>query len=278
MAPLWQSELDENLARWREAMRPIDEAAKRWQESMRPVQEAVARIARQFDFKAFAPLTRHFEWLAEQQKQCEQLEASGWLPHRSSPFHLIRSNGDEADTLNEAVHAYYQEQWENVREDFAAGISSCDIDDEAKQTFAEALAAHSAGLYRCAPRLLYPEIERVARLEIHGGALDKMASQDRLRQLVGELCPADMASTGVPGLRFYRALTEHLYAHMKDADAVTLAASNPVPNRHAALHGIVSYRSERSSLNAIIVADYLFQAISVLKRLSAGSANEPTTR
>ena len=37
---------------------------------------------------------------------------------------------------------------------------------------------------------------------------------------------------------------------------------DPVPNRHAAMHGYVSYSSPQNSLNAIFVADYMFRLIS----------------
>ena len=36
---------------------------------------------------------------------------------------------------------------------------------------------------------------------------------------------------------------------------------NPVPNRHAALHGFVTYDSPQNSLNAIFIADYIFRII-----------------
>jgi hypothetical protein len=167
------------------------------------------------------------------------------------------------------VQSHYEEQWAEVSADLSAGIEACDLDREAKDCFLEAIAAHGAGLYRCAPRLLFPEVERVARIELHGGALDRMASQQRLVGLIADLTPAEMASTGVTGLRFYRKLTEHLYENLKDPESVAVAAADPVPNRHAAIHGIVSYTSAKSSLNAVLVADYLLQAISTIKRLAA---------
>ena len=36
---------------------------------------------------------------------------------------------------------------------------------------------------------------------------------------------------------------------------------NPVPNRHAAIHGFVTYDSSQNSLNAIFIADYVFRII-----------------
>ncbi len=45
-------------------------------------------------------------------------------------------------------------------------------------------------------------------------------------------------------------------------------AQDPVPNRHAAVHGLVSYSSMQNSLNTIFMADYIFQVISFLKNPS----------
>ena len=36
---------------------------------------------------------------------------------------------------------------------------------------------------------------------------------------------------------------------------------NPVPNRHAAIHGLVVYSSQQNSLNMIFLTDYIFQVI-----------------
>jgi hypothetical protein len=59
-----------------------------------------------------------------------------------------------------------------------------------------------------------------------------------------------------------------LYLHLRKADRIAVALADPVPNRHAAIHGLVSYTSLKSSLNAILVADYLLQALSTIKRLA----------
>jgi hypothetical protein len=255
---------DDALRSWQASMEPIQAKARQWQDSMRAVQEAASALVRQFEVN-LAPLVTGLEPFFEQHRLCERVEEAGWLPHRITPFEIVQA-ADSIAAIDEAMHRHYRDGWPQVAADLTAGLAALDIDDEAKSTFGEALAAHDAGLYRCAPRLLYPEIERVARIEIHGGAFDKMASQHRLKILVSELSPADLASTGVPGMRFYRVLTQHLYAHMKDDTARELATANAVPNRHAALHGIVSYVSEKSSLNAILAADYLFQAIAAVKR------------
>ncbi|MES1975587.1 MAG: hypothetical protein V4472_24280 [Pseudomonadota bacterium] len=254
------AELSEAVRRWQAAIAPLtkigDELRDRYAEIMKP----------------FAGLSEPLRRLQVIDAQCGRLEALGWLPHANSPLDLIADDPKDPAAVNAAIHQHYAIHWPDIARALCADIDASALDDEAKATFAEAVAAHGAGLYRCAPRLLFPEIERVSRKEIHGGALDKMASQQRLMEAIGGLTPAEMSSTGVAGLRFYKKLTRHLYMHMKDEAAVGIALADPVPNRHASLHGIVSYSSPQSSINAILAADYLLRAISTIKQLAAEDA------
>lgn len=245
----------------------VEEAAERWRKMVAPITAVSEELGRRIEAMqaSMAPYTEHLRWLQEQERQCELLEGAGWLPHCSSPFHFLEEGCLDSVEVDREVGDFYEESWDRISADLRSGIEACDLDQEAKDCFGEALSAHGAGFYRCAPRLLYPEIERVARVEIHGGAFDKMASQNRLVAAIGGLTPAEMSSTGVTGLRFYKKLTEHLYLHLKDADRIAVAGADPVPNRHAAVHGLVSYTSQKSSINAILIADYLLQAISVIK-------------
>jgi hypothetical protein len=41
--------------------------------------------------------------------------------------------------------------------------------------------------------------------------------------------------------------------------------SDPVPNRHAAIHGLIVYNSFWHSLNVIFMTDYAFQVVTALK-------------
>ena len=43
---------------------------------------------------------------------------------------------------------------------------------------------------------------------------------------------------------------------------------NPIPNRHAAIHGLVVYSSPQSSLNAIFIAEYIFRIVTAMSRSS----------
>ena len=256
IAPALSAELTAAVARWQEAMRPLTEVSERLRQRYSDIMASLER---------FTEPLRHLQLVSA---QCDRLEALGWLPHANSPYALVEGESDDAEATDLQIHAYYENGWQELGRELIAGIEGCDFDDDARATFTEAVLAHGSGYYRCPTRLLFLEIERVSRKEIHGGALDKMASQPRLLEAIGSLTPGEMSSTGIAGLRFYRKLTEHLYMHMKDEAAIGAALADPVPNRHAALHGIISYSSAKSSLNAILVADYLFRAIATLKQVA----------
>lgn len=250
------NELAKSLERWRNAMAPLT---------------AIGELVRK-QIDIVAPLRERLIWLEEQEKQYRQMEQVGWLPHGSSPIHLTKTEGFKGIELHQRITEFYDSNWDGISTSLRATVQACDLDQEARDCFSEALSAHGASLYRCAPRLLFPEIERVARNEVHGGSLDKTASQDRLVAKIGGLTPAELSSTGVTGLRFYKVLTEHLYQPLKDTARVAGAVADPIPNRHAVVHGLVSYTSAQSSINAILVADYLLQAISTIKRLAREDA------
>lgn len=213
----------------------------------------------------FKPLQEVMERLVRQDARCQRLETAGWMSHPSSPWHLLDDESLSVEALNSEVETYYQENWSSVRNGFVKAVAELDIDDEAKATFLDALSAHEAGLFRCVARTLFPEIERVSRSELHDGAMDKIASQPKLKDAISNLCPSDIAQDGILGMRLYRKLISHLYVSMPTPETVATIAADPVPNRHAAVHGYVSYNTLRHSINALIIAEYLLYAITAIK-------------
>lgn len=265
----------ENIAKLAEPMslRPLVELpsfprldTRVWIPQLEALRELNARWTQMFSniqmqFRSLAPL---LEEITKNEARCKRLEEAGWLPHPASPWHLLDDESLSDDALSSAVEAYYRVNWPTVRECFDEAIAAYTIDDEAKATFREALSAHEAGLYRCVARTLFPEIERVSRVEIHGGAMDKIASQPKLQKAISNLCPSDIARDGISGMRLYSKLIDHLYVSMQTPERVATIATEPVPNRHAAVHGYVAYNTQRHSVNALIIAEFLFHAINVI--------------
>ena len=107
-----------------------------------------------------------------------------------------------------------------------------------------------------------PEIERVSRIELHGDNLrEKITSQPHLRELAGQLSLNAVEPRGYYGLVLFKKLTDHLYNRIATEEDRNRCNQDPVPNRHAAVHGLVVYSSNQNSLNTIFMADYIFQII-----------------
>jgi hypothetical protein len=65
-------------------------------------------------------------------------------------------------------------------------------------------------------------------------------------------------------MALYKRLLHHLYAPANKPPLVASIANDSVPNRHAALHGLVVYKTRRNSINALIMADFAFLLVSIL--------------
>ena len=234
--------------------------------------ESQRQFAKALEGLKLGPGLAAAEKLARHARNAQTLDDAGWLPHHSTPFDRIDSCEGDAAALHGVLLRHYQERWPEVRRDIESRMTRYDVDEEAKATVRESLAAHEACFYRSVCRVLMPEIERVARAELHDGRLERIASQRRLRELAGKL-PLFAANTpGLYSLNLYRRLSKHLYEDIRNEADLERFAQDPVPNRHAAVHGLVLYSSMQNSLNVIFMADYIFLVISVLKRLASAQA------
>ena len=209
------------------------------------------------------PMRRFNAFIETTGRQHRMLEASGWLPHYTTPFDRLAET-DDAEEVGRLLEAYYSDGWPAVRTVFLEHLATYDIDDEARSVFTLALDLHGAGHWRAVSPLLFLEIERIARSRLHEGALDGFASQRRLRELAGRLSPARTQPAGLHGLQLYQRLDDHLYRPVKTAEALVAAKADPVPNRHAVLHGLVAYDSRQNSINALIMFDFVLQVFSAV--------------
>lgn len=210
-----------------------------------------------------------------------RIEAAGWLPHYTTPFDLILPDMLE-DEISDTIGQYYLENWRVVERAFLQRQKERRLDDDAVAAFEEALAAHRHGLYRSVPRTLFPEIERVACAELYNGSRQYhgkntkggksrkigITSLPNFAETVAKL-PAGYVLTADYGIALYWKLEKHLYQTVKQPDEIAAAMADSVPNRHATLHGIVTYKTMQSSLNALIMTDYIFHLIGQIKLLQS---------
>ena len=110
------------------------------------------------------------------------------------------------------------------------------------------------------------EIGRVSRVDMHDDTLDTITSQLVLRELVSQLPIRSLKPRGFYGLTLYKRLSEHIYERISNEQTRQRFARDPVPNRHAAVHGYVVYSTMQHSLNMIFMAEFIFHVISLWKR------------
>jgi hypothetical protein len=251
------------------------QAGERVAEAVRPMADAITSIA-----EAARPFTELLVELSKQAERSRRIEASGWLPHYTTPFADIHDSMAREE-ISAAIEAHYRENWPQVESAFLKRLEASWLDDEAKATFKEALSSHGHGLYRTVPRTLFPEIERVAAVELYQGkrryrsenANGKfqdigITSLPTFAETVGQL-PLRHVMNEDYGHALYSKLKEHLYQRVHTSAEIENAAKDPVPNRHASLHGILTYTTMQNSLNALIMTDYVFHLMRQIKVLSA---------
>lgn len=245
---------------WKGLVIPTPSWAETFRHAALDMTKAVAPIL-EFQ-KSIAPLAGMFSAMARTSAECQAIENAGWLPHYTTPFDALADT--EPEEFDGVISSHYRDQWVEVRAAFMARLDASPLDAEAKAAFVDALAAHEAGMYRATSRILFPEIERVARKEFHG--LSKgQTSQRALRKAAEELGLSDVEPGGMYAFRLFEKLFDHLYARTETPDELAEVALDPVPNRHAALHGFLPYDTAKNSINMLVMADFLFQVICALK-------------
>jgi uncharacterized coiled-coil protein SlyX len=256
------TELQRQLANIRfpsdEVMRHMADAAKRMQSLYPSLQPSPEQL-------------RVFEQLAKTDRRKKALDRIGVLPHASTPLALL--DGEESDDdLRAILEKHYRERWSGVSQDVLERSHRFSVDAEAKAALAEAVEAHQNGHYRSVCRLLLPEIERVTRVELLGNEVgtihvDKVVGGPAMDLPISETTPA-----GYYALGLYERLTDHLYVKVGAANRGNFER-DLVPNRHAAIHGLIVYNSFWHSLNTIFMTDFAFQVVSAIKQLGAADEN-----
>jgi hypothetical protein len=268
--PEIQKQFAAQLQPWADLQRQLERIALPTQAAIQQMAEAAKRIEGLIP-RPSPEQIRLFEQLARTDKRKRALDRLGLLPHPSTPFALLDADdGDEV--LRAGVEQHYRDSWERISQDILERAQQFDIDEEAKGALAEALAAHQHGHYRSVCRLLLPEIERVARVELLGNDIGTI----RVQEVIGEPgLDLPINQTNPPGyyaLMLYERLTDHIYVRVDAANRQKMEA-DLVPNRHAVIHGLIVYNSFWHSLNCIFMTDFAFQVVSAIKGL--GSAAEP---
>ena len=209
----------------------------------------------------------------------ETLVATGWVYHHTTPLEMIASYWDDTETVRTMLDEHYAQNWRDVRSSIESRIHEFNTDEEAEATFREALDAHEFGLYRCVCRVLFPEIERILRVQTFGHRRGAEKYNAMLERLVHDTTLHDFLPGGWLDLTSFRHLTKTikqrsdgpsddgvfgLFTSVSNSD-LHRVKDDPVPNRHAALHGYVEYATHQNSLNTIFIAEYVFRVTRSLR-------------
>lgn len=251
-------EINENV---RESIRGLDQLMDVVRNNRKAIQDAVAGLN-----KAWQPAIQLVQSLGRLSAAKEPLQQRGILSHRSTPWDLFKA--DAAEDFPDAVLDFYEHQWDRAEAVFMSDIDSYLIGDDAKDAFMEAIQCHRRGLFRASVLTLLPAVEMEFRRAFEIGPGVQAVNLEELRKAVME-APAGVLLIHVAPLHLFEILDEHTYERVKTQEDVDRLSRDPIPNRHAAIHGLLIYKTRLNSLNALIIADYVFFLISQLSGLAA---------
>lgn len=196
--------------------------------------------------------------LLQNERIVRSCQTKGWLPYYKVPFEqiLVRSGNDDS-ILEAEIDRYYKSHSKDILDSISAAVDSYRVDEEAKETLVEALKAHEYGLYRCPPRLLLPEIERVVNKYLLKASNEVPVNKGRIEAGLQDKYLEDVVDEAFD-LDIFGVFINHLFERFDSQDA---AAATNIPNRAGVTHGWQTYSSAQASMNAIVCTDYLYRIL-----------------
>ena len=232
----------ERLNAWSAAAAPFLEEFERTAETAAKAMERIQPALKQFH---------------ERKQAHDALNIVGWLPHYSIPHRLVKGCGDDRALLDSRVADHYRTRWTKIRDHMELDLATYHIDHEARATFREALIAHESGLYRCICRLLFPEIERIIGAGHRSGPM--------IEKLLASEEPTELDFRKLFDWVMLERIRKHAYEQVWTEGERERFERDPVPNRHAAIHGRVAYSTHKHSMNMLILTDYVFRILPPLE-------------
>lgn len=184
---------------------------------------------------------------------------TGWLPSPSYPVSIFDNCSDNITDLDKLIEAHYRNHWPSFREDFKTKVENCNrIDEESKGCFLEALEAHQNGHYRSVTRSLIPEFERIFRLNLLDGNPGKI-SDSKIKATLENDGEFSYIVDSYSDFFIIEKFSNYFYENVNKQN---INSYKEIPNRHAALHGVVPYSTIKNSMNMLILAEYFLRILS----------------
>ena len=251
------------LNRMLEPLQPFIQVMERISQAMERVSQAMTPF-----LEAVAPYIKYIEYYARYRKFIDSVHPTGWLPYHTVSMDFVEECGDDVSLLETRLEDFYENNWENIRQDIEGRIDRYHIAKETKATFREALSAHSVGHYRCVCCALFAVIEREFRINFFEDATGSIPSDKMLRELKNRGKLQNFLPREAYGWILFDRLVKHQYKQANNENRAQYE-DDYVPNRHASIHGLVSYSTFKHSMNMIIMADYVFQILTSMAKLTS---------
>ena len=250
------AQVDAAVRQMERSLGPVLQRLNEWAAATAPFLEEFNRMAA-VAAEAMERVRPALKKFYERRETRDALDKVGWLPHPSVPYRLVEECGDDFALLDARIAEYYRAQWTEIRDEMESGLAEYHIDDEARATFREALIAHESGLYRGTCRSLFPEIERI----IDAGH----RSEPMIEKLLASGDPTERQVRELFDRAMLERIRDHAYERVWTEDERERFERDPVPNRHAAIHGLVAYSTHKHSMNMLILTDYVFRILPPLE-------------
>lgn len=208
-------------------------------------------------------------------KQAQALLDAGWVPYAGMPLDDLADDAG-IDDIGAFMAHLLDDKWAEVRHQLTETVNASGVDREAVETFEEALGSFEHGRHRSVVRVLFPEIERVARVNLYGPDSEKLAiaGMKDLREALMNGLPAGLAVHANFGFVLTEKMVNHLYREAKTPKGIAILRADPVPSRHATIHGVIDYSSRQNAYNAICMTAFMFDTIMRVRGFAAQNAHD----
>ena len=241
-----------------------------FQRMLAPFSKTVSDSLRQLS-EVIRPVLPHLVAFARFSRIVDAVGCTGWVPHRSVPLNKVEPLINDVTSLEKYLASYYEQHWTYIRQDISSRLHGYHVDDETRDTFREALEAHDNGHYRCVCRVLFPEIERSIRSRFNVVEIGTNLSRRKIRDVLNGTTLGEVITGDPLAYSRFRLLVQHVYEHV-DGEGVQKVEEISTPNRHAALHGLVTYSTKKHSINMILMFDFMLEFFSSIDPARVHSA------
>ncbi len=192
-----------------------------------------------------------------------QFEETGWFPHSTFPAQIFDEVQDYAE-IDEEILTYYRKNWIEICNEIESELAGYLIDEKEKNVLRQALRAHKNGLHDLVSPTLFTLIERAVRVHLNENKIGNLSVRNEMTNRLSEI-PISAFPDRLVGYVGYSLFSHHLYQSIRTDDDRDYFSKISMPNRHAVIHGLFDYEAEKSSLNSIFIACYVFQIITLIK-------------